>query len=313
MRQIRVIFLSLLLASGLVLAVSYFEETTTELPGAILAKERKNESQNTEVIQGFPEAIEGVWQYTNIDGSVQTLTLFGNQLTVHTEETGRVYYDNIVTHIQKDSTLLASPSKEQTYSFSWDINEFIRRYGEGNLSANPQAFVLSYNQDSDQLSASSTIQYQRNKGAEKTWRIMQKLKETLPMNDLQLAKIDQDVLLDLWDASQQKNLDGVELTNYLYKGIQAQYPELDLISLNDLEAYQLLVSDLMKASDLSFVEINEAGAKEIFTRYQALSDEGNDHPELNVIETLLAEIKEWRETYQRVKFNQENEEVVITE
>ena len=142
---------------------------------------------------------------------------------------------------------------------------------------------------------------------------MQKLKETLPMNDLQLAKIDQDVLLDLWDASQQKNLDGVELTNYLYKGIQAQYPELDLISLNDLEAYQLLVSDLMKASDLSFVEINEAGAKEIFTRYQALSDEAKDHPELNVIETLLAEIKEWRETYQRVKFNQENEEVVITE
>lgn len=321
MRQVRTIFTALLLASIIVLAVSKQEANSWQLPEDILAKERTQQTHETQSIQGFPEEIEGVWQVTKTDGTIQTLTLSGSELAVHTQETGTVFYDNIVTQIQHNTPLMASPNATKSYALIWDINAFIERYGENNLPDSQAPFTLTYDEQSDQLSTSSTLIYERNQEAELVQQIATQLIEQLPINKLQLAAVNDQVLLDLWQAGQMNGLDTEALGLYLYKGLQAQYPELSLLDQADIEAYQALVEELMLESGLSYEEINQAGPAKLLATYDRLNKEHLANDETNetatqtqrvdLMEALRVELTTLREAYQQAVLEREKQEAII--
>lgn len=321
MRQVRTIFIALLLASVVVLAVSQQEVNSWQLPEDILAKERNSQNHETQSIQGFPAEIEGVWEVTKPDGTVQTLTLHDSQLIVHSEATGRVYYDNIVTQIQQDTPFLAKPNATKTYALIWDINAFIERYGENNLPENQAPFAFAYDEQHDQLSTSSTLVYQRDPQAELVQQLTIQLVKELPINHLQLAAINPQVLLDLWDAAQLTELANEELGLYLYKGLQAQYPELSLLALEDIEAYQALAEELMKISSLTYEEINQAGPAKLFASFERLQDEmlgveatieELDETQLSVVmEALQTELSTLRADYQQALLEREKQAAII--
>ncbi|MGO4928248.1 hypothetical protein ACTQ45_04555 [Fundicoccus sp. Sow4_D5] len=321
MRKIRTIFTALLLASVIVLAVSKQETNSWQLPEDILAKERNNQNHETQSHQGFPEEIEGVWEVTKSDGTAQTLTLYGSQLSVHTQETGSVYYDNIVTQIQQDSPLMANPNATKSYALVWDINAFIERYGENNLPDNQAPFTLAYDEQNDQLSTSSTLIYKRNKEAELVQQLKTQLVEQLPINRLQLAAINSQILLDLWEAAQLNELENEALSLYLYKGLQAHYPELSLLAQADIKDYQALVEELMKRNGLTYEEINQAGPAKLWATYERLrketlaegaSNEVNIETQLPVImEALQVELTSLRADYQQAVIEREKQEAII--
>lgn len=321
MRKIRTIFTALLLASVIVLAVSKQETNSWQLPEDILAKERNNQNHETQSLQGFPEEIEGVWEVTKSDGTAQTLTLYGSQLSVHTQETGSVYYDNIVTQIQQDSPLMANPNATKSYALVWDMNAFIERYGENNLPDNQAPFTLAYDEQNDQLSTSSTLIYKRNKEAELVQQLKTQLVEQLPINRLQLAAINSQILLDLWEAAQLNELENEALSLYLYKGLQAHYPELSLLAQADIKDYQALVEELMKRNGLTYEEINQAGPAKLWATYERLgketlaegaSNEVNIETQLPVImEALQVELTSLRADYQQAVIEREKQEAII--
>lgn len=321
MRKIRTIFTALLLASVIVLAVSKQETNSWQLPEDILAKERTNQNHETQSLQGFPEEIEGVWEVAKTDGTTQTLKLYGSQLSVHTPETGSVYYDNIVTQIQQESPLMANPNATKSYALVWDINAFIERYGENNLPDSQAPFTLTYDEQNDQLSTSSTLIYKRNKEAELVQQLKTQLVEQLPINRLQLAAINSQVLLDLWEAAQLKELENEALSLYLYKGLQAHYPELSLLAQADIVDYQALVEELMKRDSLTYEEINQAGPANLLATYERLrketlaeatSNEVNIETQLPVImEALQVELTSLRSDYQQAVIDREKQEAII--
>lgn len=321
MHRIRTIFTALLLASVIVLAVSKQETNSWQLPEDILAKERTNQNHETQSLQGFPEEIEGVWEVTKTDGTAQTLTLYGSQLSVHTQETGSVYYDNIVTQIQQGSPLMANPNTTKSYALVWDMNAFIERYGENNLPDSQAPFTLAYDEQNDQLSTSSTLIYKRNKEAELVQQLKTQLVEQLPINRLQLAAINSQVLLDLWEAAQLSELENEVLSLYLYKGLQAQYPELSLLAQADIEDYQALVEELMKRNNLTYEEINQAGPAKLLATYERLrkktlaegaSNKADIETQLPVImEALQVELTNLRVDYQQAVIEREKQEAII--
>lgn len=323
MRTIRPIFIALLLASLIVLAVSKQETNSWQFPEDILAKERNNENYETQSFQGFPKEIEGVWEVTKPDGTVQTLMLYDSQLTVHTKETGSVYYDHIVTQIQQNMPLMANPYETKNYVLVWDINAFIERYGENNLPHNPAPFTLSYDAQNDQLSTSSTLVYKRNQENELVQQLKTQLIEQLPINKLQLTAINSQVLLDLWEAAQLNELENEAVGLYLYKGLQAQYPELSLLDQADINDYQLLVMELMKQNNLTYEEINQADPAKLLATFERLKKEssagtGDTKEDVNteiqlpeIMEALQVELLTLRAEYQQAISEIEKQAAII--
>ena len=320
MRQIRTIFTALLLAAVIVFAVSKQEKTSWRLPEDVLAKENTIQQQEAQIIQGFPEEIEGVWEVSKSDGSLQTLTLYGSQLTVYSEVNGRIYYDNIVTQIQNNTPLLASPNASKEYSLVWDINAFIERYGESNLPEDQSPFILNYDETKDQLATSSTLVYRRNEEAELIRRLETQLVEQLPINRLQLAEINPQVLLDLWEAAQLEGLSGESVGLFLYKGLQAQYPKLSLLALDDIDAYQNLSEALMKRSGLTYEEVNQAGPSDVLAAFEEakksrqaeIGDDASKTPLLPIVlETIEEELTQLRAEYQQAVTEKEKQAALI--
>lgn len=314
MNKIRTIFTALLLAAIIVFAVSKQETISWQLPEGILAKEELAQYQEVESFQGFPTELEGVWEYTALDGSTQSLTLYDRQLTVSTEANGRIYYDNIVTQKQQGKSLLAKPIASKSYSLVWDINAFIERYGEKNLSADPEPFVLYYDETTDQLSASSTIVYQRNSEAELLDELKKQLLEEMPINESQMASMNDQILLDLWQAAQQKELPAEELSLYLYKGLEAQYPAQSLLKQSELENYQILIAEVMKRTSLTYEEINQAGPAKLLAIFEQLEKEieAGDAKQLSAIyDVLLEEVVLLQGEYQQATIQRENLEAII--
>lgn len=314
MHRIRTIFTALLLASILVFVVSKQETISWQLPEGILAKEKLAQNHEAESFQGFPSELEGVWQYTALDGSVQSLTLYDRQLTVSTEANGRIYYDNIVTQKQQGKSFLAKPIAAKSYSLVWDINAFIERYGEKNLSADPEPFVLYYDETTDQLSASSTIVYQRNAEAELLDELKKQLIEEMPINESQMASMNDQILLDSWQAAQQKELPPEKLSLYVYKSLEAQYPAQSLLKQSEIENYQILIEEVMKRTSLTYEEINQAGPEKILTIFEQLEKEieaGEVQQQSAIYDVLLEEIDLLRDEYQRATIQRENLEAII--
>lgn len=320
MHQIKMVFSALLLASIIVFAVSKEETISWQLPEGILAKEELTQNHEVESFQGFPAELEGVWHYTALDGSVQSLTLHNRQLTVSTEANGRIYYDNIVTQRQQVKSLLASPIASKSYSLVWDINAFIERYGEENLSTDPAPFILYYDETNDQLSASSTIVYHRSSEAELIYELKQQLIEQMPINDSQLASMNDQILLELWQAAQQKELAPEKLNLYLYKGLAAYYPEISLLNLSEIEEYQTLIHEIMKRTSLTYEEINQASPKKLLTTFKQLEkemvneeliEEVDGNQMSKVYDVLLEEVDLLRNEYQKETFEKESKEALI--
>ena len=216
---------------------------------------------------------------------------------------------------------MANPNATKSYALVWDINAFIERYGENNLTDSQAPFALAYDEQNDQLSTSSTLIYKRNKEAELVQQLKTQLVEQLPINRLQLVAINSQVLLDLWEAAQLNELENEALSLYLYKGLQAQYPELSLLAQVDIEDYQALVEELMKQNSLTYEEINQAGPAKLLATYERLrketlaegaSNEADIETQLPVIiEALQVELTTLRADYQQAVIEREKQEAII--
>lgn len=302
MRKFKTAVAALLVAAAVVVGVANQDAIQWQSPEEIRAQEQANKPLDKQTYSGFPAEMEGEWVYEDESGQEQRLTMRGTQLIVQHPSQGSVYYEGMATQGSPEEKL----SADQPVVLVWDIDLYVDRYGEDQLGPGPQPFMFTYDESTDTLTASPDVLFERDETAELLWTIQNNLAGLQPISLEQLRNVDDELLLNLWQESQDKGFDDATTWRHLYTKIDEEHDELNLVAAEDYERYAELAKEISANSDYSFSDLNTALPKDILAWYDAAAEEQKTEAPAKIIAAILPQITQARDEYLARRTEYEN-------
>lgn len=128
-----------------------------------------------------------------------------------------------------------------------------------------------------------------------------------PVNLEQLLDVDDQYLVDLHDSATTEASPGEDIWQWMYQKLAVDYPQLNLLTNEDYEAYNLAAENIVANSDYSYSDLNTALPRDILTWYNEAMAVNNDDVQTSV-EAILPQITQAREAYIARREERENDE-----
>lgn len=309
MRRLRDILLTILMIPLLFWGISHMQE-----PGQLTGQTMVS-GQQSSVVEGIPEAIQGVWFYQGerID---QELVLRGNLMIVTDDMSGTVYYavrETEISRVEGDNNLT-------TYTLYTDIEDYQARYlqeGEESTLMPTESFVFTYDLENDVMLPQSDAVFRRQPDRELYYVVADLLVETQPINREILRKVDPVSLVEIYQSvvgqdgeASEDEIDvnaeaettvevdvSSDMSRTLYDRLAEIHPDLELLSGDDYDAYFNIFDEVASQVDFTLRRLNQAGPRWVLNEYAEVGavDE-------SFIESLEIAIQD----YQTRQFDYEN-------